>query len=302
MMPKILKSITISLFFLLALAAWTAYGLTGHDKMQVTQYAMFADSRQIPPPNSTAMLKVCTLNIAHGRSNGFHQFFQSEKKIQQHLNNIAKLLQRVRPDIVALQEADAESFWSGAFNHVQYLAEKSHMHSSVQGKHVQGMGLQYGTALLSRLPLQEGRSIRFASTPPTPPKGFVIATTHIPGHPQQKIDVVSLHLDFLRARARSQQLETLSQLLQARQNPVIIMGDFNTGWHEQQILKNFAEKLTLHTWQPEQNKEGTFWMSDKRIDWILLSKELEFVNYRVLPDVVSDHRAVVAQVRLHQPT
>jgi endonuclease/exonuclease/phosphatase family metal-dependent hydrolase len=39
----------------------------------------------------------------------------------------------------------------------------------------------------------------------------------------------------------------------------------------------------------------------RRLDWILISPEFEFVEYRTLPDVISDHRAVVATLKLVQP-
>jgi endonuclease/exonuclease/phosphatase family metal-dependent hydrolase len=41
----------------------------------------------------------------------------------------------------------------------------------------------------------------------------------------------------------------------------------------------------------------TFPLRRKRFDWILVSQELQFHDYATLPDVLSDHRAVVASVR-----
>jgi endonuclease/exonuclease/phosphatase family metal-dependent hydrolase len=34
----------------------------------------------------------------------------------------------------------------------------------------------------------------------------------------------------------------------------------------------------------------------KRIDWILISADLEFISYKVLPEAVSDHHGVVAEI------
>ncbi|NNK32083.1 MAG: hypothetical protein HKP02_03105, partial [Xanthomonadales bacterium] len=38
-----------------------------------------------------------------------------------------------------------------------------------------------------------------------------------------------------------------------------------------------------------------------RLDWILVSPGLEFLNYYVVPDVVSDHYAVAADIGLAAP-
>ena len=35
----------------------------------------------------------------------------------------------------------------------------------------------------------------------------------------------------------------------------------------------------------------------KRLDWILISEELEFVSYQVLPDIVSDHLPLIVEIR-----
>ena len=37
---------------------------------------------------------------------------------------------------------------------------------------------------------------------------------------------------------------------------------------------------------------------DKRLDWILLSEELEFLEYTTYPETLSDHRLVAARVGL----
>ena len=41
----------------------------------------------------------------------------------------------------------------------------------------------------------------------------------------------------------------------------------------------------------------TYVSRERRFDWILISNELEFISYRVLPDIISDHFAVVAEVK-----
>ena len=43
----------------------------------------------------------------------------------------------------------------------------------------------------------------------------------------------------------------------------------------------------------------TFPAFSERLDWILVSPELSFRSYNVLPDRISDHRSVLAEVTLN---
>ena len=63
-------------------------------------------------------LKVMTFNMAHGRGDSFHQLLQSTDTTLDNLDAISVMLNREQPDVIALQEADGPSFWSGNFNHL----------------------------------------------------------------------------------------------------------------------------------------------------------------------------------------
>ena len=58
------------------------------------------------------VLRVATLNLAHGRKDSLNQFFLWTSTIKENLDDIADVLSRHKPHVVALQEADAASFWS----------------------------------------------------------------------------------------------------------------------------------------------------------------------------------------------
>jgi len=64
------------------------------------------------PRPQASTLKVMTLNIAHGRSTGFHQLLQSRSTVVRNLDHIRAVLSREKPDLLGLQEADGPSFWS----------------------------------------------------------------------------------------------------------------------------------------------------------------------------------------------
>ena len=127
-------------------------------------------------------------------------------------------------------------------------------------------------------------------------KGLVVAEVEFMG---RSIVVVSLHLDAFRRDTRLDHAEELIGFLRERGTPLILMGDFNCGWSEDSALKRIVHSLGLRAHQSESVETFKTYPADKprkRIDWILISPELRFIDYRTCRDVVSDHRAVIADV------
>jgi endonuclease/exonuclease/phosphatase family metal-dependent hydrolase len=261
------------------------------------------DSRDgLPDPQdgSNATVRVMTLNLAHGRGESFHQLLQKTDATIGNLEKVSTLLQRERPDVVALQEADGPSYWSGNFHHVDYLAQRADFSHAVNGLHVDGLGLAYGTALLSDLDLEQAEVVTFNPDLAMTPKGFVVSTIEWPGQALVKVDVVSLHLEFSSAETRRLQARELIDFMRARQRPMIVMGDFNTEWAEENTaVQLIADELGLTAYRPQEQGQGTFASNDKRLDWILISPGLEFRQYQVMSDAVSDHRGVIAELGLN---
>lgn len=244
-------------------------------------------------------LRVVTLNAAHGRSDHFNQMFLSTSRIRENLEAIGRLLTRTGADLVALQEADGPSRWSGRFDHVAELAGHADYDWHFRGDHQHGWLASYGTALLSSLPLAETHSVRFQPTPPSPRKGFVSADIAWPGSAGgHKVQVFSVHFDFLSRQARRQQFDRLARALEQRSTPAIVLGDFNSGWHGDSVVRQLAERTGLQAFEPTSDALATH--GDQRLDWILISQELGFLDYEVLADeVVSDHLAVSAVIGWH---
>ena len=61
-----------------------------------------------------------------------------------------------------------------------------------------------------------------------------------------------------------------------------------------------AKELDLRSYTPEDGSLVTYPSISKRLDWIFISRELTFVEYRTLPDTLSDHRAVLARIRFRE--
>ncbi len=255
----------------------------------------------VPPTMITSpTLKVMTLNLAHGRRDGINQLFLSAGTIRHNLEGIASFLVNHDVDVVALQEADAPSFWSGSFDHVAMLAEQAGYPSFESSNHASSWFFNYGTALLSRVALSGVVHHTFKPSPPTMNKGYTLGQLAWQAGKAEPvlIDIVSVHLDFSRKSVREAQSAELSETLSGRGNPMIIMGDFNSDWFaNEQVVRALAERTGLHVYRPEAEDLATY-SDTRRFDWILISKQLEFVSFKVLPDVLSDHSAVVAEIAL----
>lgn len=253
---------------------------------------------QIAEGKTNSTITVITMNIAHGRKDKFHQAFLGKEKIKNNLDHIVKISNRENPFLIALQEADGPSFWSGKFNHVEYISSQTGLKNYFQGYHVDKLGLHYGTAILSSDELHSPESYTFNSHSLISfTKGFVISTVKWPGENDIYVDVVSIHLDFLLDGVRQKQLNELIAVIEERDNPVILMGDFNAG-SDSNAIKSLIELLDLKAYKFKRNGLVTFSRFNKRFDWILISKDLEYISYEVLPDKISDHNAIISEIGL----
>ena len=243
---------------------------------------------------------VATLNVSHGRNTALNQLFVSKKRTYRNLDRIAALLDEIDADFVALQEADAASKWSGTFDHVQYIIENTEYNCFVHGRHARSWLYSYGTALLSKSDLVDTRSVDFAPSPPTTTKGFVQANFdwHVAGR-ITPVTLVSVHLDYSRKKVRDSQIEEMIAALSDSKSELIIMGDLNSRWSDKRShVKDLAKGLGLEAFDPDAVDLGTYKsITGKRLDWILVSPRLEFVEYKVLSDIVADHLAVYAEIR-----
>ncbi len=233
------------------------------------------------------MLTLMTLNLAHGRGVGPNQLLQPSHRFTTNLQRAAAVIREQQADVVALQEADGPTFWSGRFDHVEWLARHTGHPHRFRGNHApQRTPLDYGTALLSTTQLQQARSRPFR-TNWRDAKGFVEAVVGI----DRPVRVVSVHLDFLRPAIRRRQMQTLQRELR-RDLPLVLLGDFNSTWA--QGVGDLASALDLRAWRPDE-PSPTFprRYPSVRIDWVLASPQLRFDRCTVVNEPVSDHCGVV---------
>jgi len=246
-------------------------------------------------------LRLMTLNIMHGRKRAQLKRRADRAVVRRNLERIAGVIERESPDVVALQEADGPSSWSGQFDHVAMLAELAGFAHAFRGEHnpvpLRLLDLSYGTALLSQFPLRAARSHAFQQSW-RDSKGFVAA--HVVGEHfgGDLVELVSIHLDFLAERVRRRQVDQLIDRFRTHQGHLVVMGDFNCAWSERRrCLDLLRRELRLRPSHAGASPTFPAWRPLVRLDWILISEGLEFAAYETLGDQVSDHLGVVAEVR-----
>jgi len=254
----------------------------------------------LQPALSSNSIKVVSLNAAHSRSMGLHQILQSGDKARANLDAMATMLSRENADIVALQEVDGPSIWSGRFDHVEYLARKVGYSTTVRGTHMKTPGLDYGTALLSRFPMSNAESHGFGNALSIIRKGFVISELRWASRLDTTIDVISLHLDPIRSGVRKHQVRELMAVIKERGRPVIVMGDFNDDLQDaDSAARLLADSLGLTTHGSLCEDCHTHRRMKNLVDWIIVSPELSIESFEILQDDVSDHYAVSATLSLN---
>lgn len=278
-----------------------------------------AAGREVPAPDTpgfglptphrdevSGSLRVLTLNVAHGRKDALNQLLVSRETFERNLAEVAALLRDAGADVVALQEADGPSRWSGGFDHVAVIAGQANYPWQSRASHAKSRLFDYGTALLSRVPFTESLDHAFRPSPPSMTKGLTLG--RLAWRPEREagvvhVDIVSVHLDFSRDSVRQQQIAEMAAVLSDRTSPIIVLGDLNDDWSSDgSIVAELARRCRMQAYQPLAENMGTHPSSGRRLDWVLISEELEFLNHEVLPHTVSDHRAIVADIGFRTPS
>lgn len=249
------------------------------------------------PERAPGSVRILTLNLAHGRGTAFHQAFTGRQRILANLDAVAEVIRGAEADIVALQEVDAPSSWSGGFDHLEYLARRVGHDHLFHGIHadVRRPRLAYGTGVLSRFPIRTGRSWRFAKNA-LDTKGYVLTRIDAPG---LTLDLVSVHLDFKRDSERRAQLDDITlHLLERDAAPdhLVVAGDFNCAVNGRSgVLSDFVRRHALVA--PERPVETFPSRRPRRaLDHVLASRSMEVRRTQALPALVSDHLPVLAEL------
>jgi endonuclease/exonuclease/phosphatase family metal-dependent hydrolase len=194
-----------------------------------------------------------------------------------------EMIRQVSPDILALQESDSTRVSLNNNDYARYYAGKLGYYSYFGPKTVTGT---YGTALLSKYPLQNTRTIFSYSDQDE--VGTTAAEIEVGG---RVFTIYNVHPDGSDT-AMLVFAETLLQRSQDKAN-VIALGDYNLRDYEEayQLIDNVYTNAWTSVYPSEISPDGTDMSGDNRIDHIFFSPHLNVRDpiYVLPPESATDH-------------
>lgn len=239
-------------------------------------------------------LRVMTYNVRHCRT-----FWGTVRPEQ-----FAEVIREYNVDIVGLQEMDVNRGRTGHIHQPQRTAEILGMNYAFQPSYREGE-VQYGTAVLSRLPLKvqdkERSGKRFGAAEYMRPS---INRVEIALDENKILHVVNAHLHWLggpRKKDVNMILENGWLALHDDKNPMVLLGDFNAG------LRGYAYQTLGKSvaWGPHEvrTKPLNTWHSlfpCRSLDhiWVFGAVTIEkiFVARSPVLRVLSDHLPLIADI------
>lgn len=258
-------------------------------------------------------IRLLTYNIAHARGLGLHQTLRTRARIRAQLLNIAHLIHRLEADIVAFQEIDENSRWTGSFDHLAYLRDHTGLPHAVHGVNNRLLGrfhLNYGNAILSRYPIVHHENVPFGRSL-IGEKGMLYAEIESPAG---RLPVVNVHMNHRSRASRLKQATRLMEFLNRQRHArlsrwrtgPILCGDLNNPAHAPDataMLLGYFEQFDNYQLVPK-GAHGralrTFpsvW-PQRALDYVFLPGECARVDVTVVRSYLSDHRPVLAEFHL----
>jgi endonuclease/exonuclease/phosphatase family metal-dependent hydrolase len=200
------------------------------------------------------------------------------------------LMQRLSPDIIALQESDSTRVSLNNNDYVRYYAGRLGYYSYFGPKTVTGT---YGTALLSKYPLENTRTVFSYSDQDE--IGTAVVEVEVGG---RRFTIYDVHPDGS-DMAKLVFAQTL--LDQSKNQPyVIALGDYNLRDYEEayKLIDSAYTNAWTSVYPSEISLDGVDMSGENRIDHIFLSSSLSVRNpvYIMPPDSATDHPVHWAEI------
>jgi endonuclease/exonuclease/phosphatase family metal-dependent hydrolase len=204
------------------------------------------------------------------------------------LPEITKFIKSVDPDIVGLIEVDTGSIRSRMVNQAEKLAADLSMNSSYETK--------YGEKSFNKnLPIVRKQGNAFMAAARVHGETFHYFDTGIKRLiielEMKEFAVFLVHLS-LKYRHRHLQLRRLYDLIAVTEKPVIVAGDFNTFWGENEIYL-FMKAAGLRSANSESLPTYPSRSPRKELDFILYQEGIKVTNFEVPEVRHSDHLPLV---------
>ena len=201
-----------------------------------------------------------------------------------------ELIRQVSPDILALQESDSTRVSLNNNDYARYYAGKLGYYSYYGPKTITGT---YGTALLSKYPLQNTRTVFSFSDQDE--IGTTVAEIELDG---QRFTIYNVHPD---GSDTAMLVWARTLLQQSKDQPyVIALGDYNLRDYEEayQMIDNVYTNAWTSVYPSEISPDGVDMSGENRIDHIFFSPSLEARNpvYILPPNSATDHPVHWAEI------
>ena len=223
-------------------------------------------------PVSTELVLV-TLNIKHGAEG---------------LDKVAAAIREISPDIVGLQEVDVFCERSGYVNEPEELARLAGYPYYAFAKAIPLGSGDYGTALLSRYPIEIFEVIPLDSGSGEP-RALGHGIVHVEGI---ELDVFVTHLSFEDRNVRIEQMKTIAGMLK-NCSRYIILADLNSF-----TIEDISYLEAAYYVNSPARRYPTFSYRDSSPDNIVVSEGFTELSSGVSAAKCSDHKLLYASFRL----
>lgn len=206
------------------------------------------------------------------------------------LEEIARTIEAAQPDIVVLQEVSRGWLVTNGADNLLWLSRRLGMQAAWGPASADGL---WGNAILTRSPVTAQELWRFSQTQNLRRSALAVRVEAGGG----SLWVIGTHLDDPRG-AGAVRLAQVEELLAfwAGRAPVVIAGDLNAD-PEDAVIARLLEAGLVDT-GARLGPGATTSEDGRRIDYVLVSPEITVLETRVLDRWSSDHRPVVATLRM----
>jgi endonuclease/exonuclease/phosphatase family metal-dependent hydrolase len=222
-----------------------------------------------------------------------HNGFNTNGKLN--MEEIAQVIERNHPDVVALQEISRGWVISGRVDMLEWLSQR------LQMPYVSGPTADrfWGNAILSRYPILAYSRYNLPPRDLCILRGFIIALIDI-GNDQQ-IKVINAHFHHVEGETEIRQLQsqTIVDFLNSiDNNNIILLGDLNAEPADQEIAMLYQANLLDTAAGMDPQRAYTFASDNlnRKIDYILTTQDLRVVDIQVPLSTASDHLPIVAVI------
>ena len=229
------------------------------------------------PTFTLASFNICSAHFREGRYT------------EENLKRLAECVEESCADVVCLQEVDRGAARSERVDMPAYLSEHTELKHHYFIKIRDFQGGEYGTAILSRYPITESRTLNYPVHVATQGTSCGYVTLDVEG---SGITVFNTHLSVENEESNTETLcclaDILSQYKQER-GSLICCGDFNTS----------PRKVSRYIPWIKLAHEGLYTYAERSIDHILYIGDVTVSNTRLFDtqsDRATDHHMVLTEV------